>query len=133
MMKRPRSLTFTAWVFIAAGLLAVWDMIDELLREDFSFHFGLVLIPIGYGLLKLQRMARACALGCLFLGWLLLACLVVLGFLGGDFHIGNESFRGWKRNVMWAGFCNAFGILLAWMNWVLLRRDVKTMFLTRSA
>jgi hypothetical protein len=129
-MKRPLSLTVTAWVFIIAGLLCAWDMIEEFGRSRFSLHAGIALSPIGVGLLKLRPMARKFALLCIVLGWGLLGYAVVIALLGGELHVAGVIITGWRRDVALVGICNALGVILAWVTWVLLRRETRTLFQT---
>ena len=51
-MKRPRALTFLAWVFILFGCSAGWRITEALLSHKTSINLSILMIPVGIGLLK---------------------------------------------------------------------------------
>jgi hypothetical protein len=128
----PRDLRIVGYITIAFGLLSTFDMIVRLLKGGLHVDFGIVQIPIGLGLLRLQPMSRRLAVVFLSLAFLLL--LIFIGFtivspqppdlmLFGDW-------AGTAPRPFALALSIASGILIAWEFNVLRREDVQRLFRT---
>jgi len=121
-VARPRSLTFLAWIFILFGASAVWKMVDALLSNSVSINFAVLMIPVGFGLLKGRASSVMWAKVWIGLFAALMVVLAVGYVLWGDsyhVHLFHQELYGIQRHLMAA--LSSFVILgLCLLGWKIL-------------
>ena len=126
----PLSLKIVACLFIIGGILAGIEIITALIKGRVSLSLGVIGLFVGYGLLKLRRGWRTCAL--VFL-WILFIGIPIISM----FYITQPS-SGFNvqmlgeplsRNPIFILLLNIFCFLpLLWSYRVLTRPDIKSLF-----
>ncbi len=124
----PRSLTVVAALFIFDGALAVLEIVLALLGGRIDLNFGVLGIPIGWGLLHLSSGWRSLAL--LFLGIAVVGIpIIALLFLGaGPVTFSLFGFAAGNAPKELALAVAALAALSAWQLWVLTRPDIRALF-----
>ncbi|TDU63158.1 hypothetical protein EI77_04479 [Prosthecobacter fusiformis] len=103
MITRPRSLTFLAWIFILFGVFALWKMGKVLFSGGVSINFAVLMIPVGFGLLKGRASSVMWAKVWIGLGAaFLLVVAVGYVFWGDSYHVHwfHQELHGMKRHLM---------------------------------
>jgi hypothetical protein len=94
-----------------------------------SFNFGVLGIPIYFGLMHLRRGWRTCALVFLWSGMLLLAVAFFLGFGNAAVHFQILDVRVARIPTIWASVLSVpLFLLCLWQYRVLTRPDVRSLF-----
>lgn len=126
----PLSLKVVAALFIIGGIFAAFEIFVSLLNQRFNIPFGVLGLFIGPGLLALRPRWRTCAL--------VLLCIAMVGvpiitlymmvqsgplyFIMFGLRVGNAS-KGFGLL-----FSSAMFALAVWQYRVLVRPDVRTLF-----
>ena len=126
----PLSLKIVAWLFIISGILACIEVIATLMKGHINLNLGVIGLFIGYGLLKLSRGWRTCALVYL---WISLICIPAISILyitqpssGFNVRILGQSL---VRNTYIILFFDVVIILLLlWIYRILTRAEIKSLF-----
>lgn len=72
----PKRILFIGILFCFFGLSAIWDMVTHLLRGDLWLNFGVLMLPVGIGLLRGRPSSRTWAKLWILLGYLGCACVI---------------------------------------------------------
>lgn len=134
-MKSPLSLIAVAVLFILVGTGTAWQWFAEASRGQFPIDPFLLCLFVGTGLLFRLQLWRYIALICV---WSLIITLVVCSALAYAFPVGSAGFlaaRGTMRVQVTTGTkweLLFMLLLLGWMHWVLVRRDVHDLFKNRA-
>ena len=123
-------LKIVAWLFIISGILAFIEILITLMKGHISLDFGVLGLFIGYGLLKLSRGWRTCALIYLwifFIGMPTISILYITQPSGGfNVHIFGQPLA---RNPYVILYFNVIFILLSlWIYRILTRAETKSLF-----
>ena len=125
----PRDLTIVASLFLVFGVLSAIDMIEKLSGGMLAFNFGVLGVPIFFGLFKLRNGWRICALVFIWIGLIVCLIVFVLGFVcaSGYVNIGTIKLSppGWVVSIV---VILPF-LLLLWLYRVLTRPTIKSLFL----
>ena len=126
----PTALNIVAVLFLLVGLISAGTMIYEVFQRSFHLNFGVLGLPIFFGLRQLNRGWRSCALVCLGVSMLLTAIVVVLGFTATT--PAEFGFRDRPMAEIDARWLSAIGgvlfLLTVWQYRVLVRPDVRALF-----
>jgi hypothetical protein len=119
-MKRPLCITIIGVIFIITGCLTAWDIIADLFRNRLNLNFGVLMAPVGFGLLRGRSSSRGWAkfwIGLFSIGCgLLLVCYPFFGDSYSVTWLGDEQLLGFSRYAMVIGFPTAF-LICAWFMW----------------
>lgn len=86
-MSIPKRILILGILFILAGILAVWEVVSDLMNSHLNLNFAVFLLPVGIGLLKGKRSSRSWAKFWIILGYLLCGLLSVLAMVApGNAH-----------------------------------------------
>jgi hypothetical protein len=127
----PTALKVVAWLFIINGVLTALKMAAALFAGRIDIDFGVIEIPIGWGLLRLNRGWRTVAL--VFLVIALVGIPIIAIFVafssGGAFTISlfGLPIGATDKTVFLLVAAIAFAIV-AWQFSVLNRKDVRDLF-----
>lgn len=117
-MKRPTSITVIGAIFILAGCLAAWQIVYGLFHDHLYLNFSVLMIPVGFGLLKGRSSSIGWAkfwigLFSLIFG-LLLFCYP---FFGDSYSVTwfEDQLVGFPRHVVAVGFPIVFLLIASWM------------------
>jgi hypothetical protein len=129
--KIPTALRVVAYIHLVIGILSVIGFIVPLFHGTISIPFGILYIPIFFGLLNLRNGWRVCAMVLLWFGLISIPIIFLVGLSGAlptyfDFF-GHKSARvpGWIGSVATIPFF----LLALWQYRVLVRPDVRRLFL----
>jgi len=126
----PRDLKIVAYLCIIFGILVVIDVLFDLLQSHLNLNFGVLQIPIGFGLLRLRRGWRTCALVFLWIGMILVPvfCLGVVTMPGMPIYkfLGQPIGAGSKLPALILAI--GLFILMVWEYRVLTRESVRRLF-----
>ena len=128
--KIPLALKVVAWLLIAQGSLTAIGAVIALFRDSFHFDLTLLLIPAGFGLLKLRRGWRIFTLVVIWLYLITCPLIAVLALFSGT-PVNMRVFGFTKVAVPhWVVIPAAvlFFLLFLWQYRVLIRWDVKALF-----
>jgi hypothetical protein len=100
--RRPIGLSIVGWAFIAIGLLAAWDIIEDALNSRVNLNLTVLMIPVGIGLLRGRSSSRYWAL--IWIGLTALSSglmFVFYPFNGDNWSItwSASELQGWPRHV----------------------------------
>jgi hypothetical protein len=104
------------------------DILLDLMNGRLNFNFGVLQIPIGFGLLRLRRGWRTCALVFIWIG-LILVPVFCLGVI-----FGNPALTFWGQHVgpapkpLALALAAGLFILMIWEYRVLTRESVRRLF-----
>jgi hypothetical protein len=87
----PLDLKLVAGMFIISGILMAIDILTPLVngRLEFALNFGVIQIPIGFGLLSLKQRWRRWAIIYLVISFVILILFVTLALY--DIRIAGEA------------------------------------------
>lgn len=126
----PRDLKIVAYLCLIFGILAVIDVLFDLLQSHLNLNFGVLQVPIGFGLLRLRRGWRTCALVFLWMGMILVPvfCLGVAAMPGMPVYkfFGQPIGAGSKLPALILAI--GLFILMVWEYRVLTRESVRRLF-----
>jgi hypothetical protein len=127
--KIPTALRVVAYIYLVAGILSVIQFIVELFHSSISLQFGVLCIPIFFGLLNLRNGWRVCALVFLWFGFIILPIMFLIGLTSAlPTYFGVFGIRtrvpGWIVSVETIPFF----LLALWQYRVLVRPDVRQLF-----
>lgn len=131
--KIPTPLRVVAYIHLVVGILCVIEFIVLLFHSTFSLQFGILGIPIFFGLLNLRNGWRVCAMVLLWFGLISFPIMFLLGLSGAVpayfqvFGINVARIPGWIVSVGTIPFF----LLVIWQYRVLIRPDVRRLFLER--
>jgi hypothetical protein len=134
-MKSPLSLIAVAVLFILVGAEAAWQWFAEAFRGQLLMNPFLLCLLVGTGLLFRLQLWRYIAL--IFV-WSLIITLVVCSALVYAFPAGSQGYlASWRTMPVQVTIGRKWGLLfmlllLGWMHWVLVRRDVCDLFKNRA-
>ena len=117
-MKRPTRITFIGILFIVGGGLAAWEILADLFRNRVNLNFGVLMLPVGIGLLNGKASSRKWAKF-----WIGLFSVVIGGFLifypffGNSYSVSwfDNELTGFPRHVMAVGFPIVVPLVARWM------------------
>lgn len=126
----PRSLTVVAALFVLSGVLALVEIVLALLSGRIDLNFGVLGVPIGWGLLHLSPGWRTLAVVFLLIAVVGLPIIALL-FLGASGPVTVTLF-GWSvgsasKELALVVSALAFA-MSAWQLWVLMRPDIRALF-----
>lgn len=126
----PRDLRVVAYIHLVLGIGSLAEFVGRLTQNHFQVAIGILGIPICFGLLRLSRGWRTCALVLLWIGLLVVPVALVLGLVGsGPATFGilgipvGQIARGW-----FSALAAAVLVLVAWQLRVLVRPGVRQLF-----
>ena len=131
--KIPTALRVVAYIHLIVGILSVIGFIVPLFHGTISPQFGILYIPIFFGLINLRNGWRVCAMVFLWFGLVtlpILFFLALLGVLPTYFEVfGTKSARvpGWIGAVATVPFF----VLVLWQYRVLVRPNVRRLFYSK--
>lgn len=105
-MKRPTSITLTGVLFIIGGFLAVCGIIYDLLHDHLNLNFAVLMMPVGFGLLKGRSSSRRWARFWIGLFSLVSAILLICyPFFGDSYSVSwfDTELEGTSRHIMAIG------------------------------
>lgn len=117
-MKRPVGITIIGILFVISGLWTGFEIVRDLFNDRLNLNFGVLMAPVGFGLMRGQSSSRGWArfwIGSfsLVLGGL----LVFYPFYGDSYKIScfGHPVTGTLRHFFAVGFPTAFLLLARWM------------------
>jgi hypothetical protein len=129
----PIQLKLVAWIFILAGISAAIEILIDASNGRMNLNFGVLGVPIGIGLLRLRTGWRTLALVFLVIALAFIPVLSVLALS----TPGNLSFNIFGQKVaalsppLFFTLLAVFFVFTFWQFRVLVRPDVRAMFLNR--
>lgn len=125
-----RSLAAVAWSFIILGSLGVAAMVYAFLTGNVSVELGVLLIPLGVGLLRRSPLARTLAI---VIAWFTavaaLVFAVVLWFVHGSLEMQVCTVKvGQVSKLVACLVLLAYFVLALWQQSVLLQPSVRRQF-----
>ena len=138
-VRRPLALTLVSLTFLLAGAFALVGGIWSAGSGAHELNLEVFLLPIGLGLFRLRWNQRRYALACIWVGYALCLFTLYALFARADGVTGSFSFAkqvawfGWQPNSVvytWWSVVSFVGVaaLLRWMQVVLLRPEVRSLF-----
>jgi hypothetical protein len=131
----PSALRVVAYIHLVVGILSVTKFVLLLFHSTFSLEFGILGIPVFFGLLNLRNGWRVCAMVFLWFGLISFPIIFSLGLLGcvpahfQVFGINVVRVPGWFVSIG----AVPFFLLVLWQYRVLIRPDVRRLFLQAKA
>ncbi len=121
-MKRkrlPARVALIGLLFIAAGCLACLEMFANLMRSRLILNFGVLMLPVGFGLLRGRSSSRRWAKCWVGLMAFASAMILVIYPAAGDAAV--VKWNGWEpegmaRHAVAMG-SGVVGLLVAWALW----------------
>lgn len=80
-MNIPKRIIIIGTLFCLGGVLAIWEVLSDLLESHINLNFAVFLLPVGIGLLRGKPRSQWWARIWIILGYLLCAFLVVVVFV----------------------------------------------------
>jgi hypothetical protein len=129
--KIPTALRVVAYIHLVVGVGCVIQFIVMLFHSTISLQFGIVYIPIFFGLLNLRNGWRVCAMVLLWFGLISIPIIFLVGLSGGLPTYFEVSGIRSARVPGWIGPAATipFFLLALWQYRVLVRPDVRRLFL----
>jgi hypothetical protein len=127
----PTALRVVALLHLLGGVLTVAAILVKLTHGRISLDFGVLGIPIYFGLMRFSRGWRTCALVFIWLGILLAPVAFILG-LTTHFPAYFQIFGVRLASIrpVWLSVASVFWFLLElWQYRVLTRADIRSLFL----
>jgi len=131
----PGALRAVAIIHLAMGVGALAEVLVHLTRNSYQLNFGVLGIPVCFGLLRLSRGWRTCALALLWVGLVQMPLVFLMGIFGsGPATFGllgipvGQLPRPWPSVVAAAMF-----MLLLWQYRVLVSQGVSRLFFPEQA
>jgi hypothetical protein len=117
-MKRPISITIIGIFFVIGGLMAGIDIIRGLFNDHLNLNFGVLWVPVGFGLMKGRSSSRGWAKW-----WIGLFSLVIGGllafypFFGDSYTVSwfGQPVIGTEKHFLAIGLPIAFLLVARWM------------------
>lgn len=126
----PRALRVVAWLHLLMGVGSAAEILVGLTRHSIHFAFGVLGIPIYFGLLRLSSGWRTCALVMLWLDLIALPVAFYISLMGSGpvpFRVLGVDVGEVPRVWMTVTALTAFP-LIVWQYLVLVRADVRQLF-----
>jgi len=117
-MTRPTSITIIAAIFILLGSLSAFALIYGLFHDALNINFTILMIPVGFGLLKGRSSSRGWAKFWIGLFSICSAILLLLyPFIGDSMNVSwlGEEIFGYARLFIAVGFPIIFLLSSRWM------------------
>lgn len=129
----PVSLKIIAALFFLSGVWALFDFLSHLGSNNYIFNFGILGMPIAWGLMNYRANWRKCALLFIWIAFFALAVLMVVTLVG----------RSEIINIWWLGerieptttvrliACSIYLVVFLpfwWMYRVLTSPDIRALF-----
>jgi hypothetical protein len=131
----PRDLRAVALIHLVFGVGALAEVLVRLSRSHVDLNFGVLGIPICFGLLRLSRSWRTCALVLLACAQLLAPIVFVIGLAGSSpatFGVLGIPIGQVPRAWVCVAAVGLF-LLALWQQRVLVRPGVRQLFLADTA
>jgi len=77
----PKRIIAIGLLFVICGLLALYQVIEDLTRNHLNLNLAVLMLPVGIGLLCGKKWSQWCARLWIILGYCLAALLVVLALI----------------------------------------------------
>jgi hypothetical protein len=126
----PAPLKIVAWLFIIGGIFACIDIVTSLRKGHVNLNLAIIGIFIGFGLLKLHRGWRTCAL--VFL-WIFFIGIPIISMFyltqpssGFYIHIFGQPLP--RNPIIILLIDIIIFLLLLWMYRVLIRPEIRSLF-----
>jgi len=132
-MKRPISITVIGAIFIIAGCLAVCGIVYDLFHDHLNFNLAVLMVPVGFGLLRGRSSSRGWAKFWIGLFSLVSGMLLVCyPFFGDSYTVTwfDQQLVGISRHAMAIGFPIFFLLITAWM-WRCISSTPATLYFDR--
>ena len=129
-VKLPLSLKIVACLFLITGIYSVVDIILGIAQRGIYINFGVLGIPIFWGLLNRRSGWRICGLVLIWFGLIVIPIVFIASLLGNEpayfevFRIRISRIPRWVASVV----CVPFFLLVLWEYRVLVRPDIKALF-----
>jgi uncharacterized membrane protein HdeD (DUF308 family) len=117
-MKRPTRITIIGALFMIGGCLAAWEVINDLFHSHVNLNFGVLMIPVGIGLLKGRASSRGWTKFWIGLFSLVFGGLLVFyPFFGDSYSVEwfDEEITGSQRHAVAIGVPIIFLLISRWM------------------
>jgi hypothetical protein len=135
--RRPACVVVIAIFFICMGAWSIWTIIASLACSRLYLNFGVLMLPVGIGLLNLKPWARCCAMVSVVITYVIagIGAIIFLAAIAssGQAHVtwnGREAVgpeRGWAA-ICCATMLFALTTWNIWMHRALTRPRVMTAF-----
>lgn len=130
-MKRPIGITIIATLFVSAGLWAGFEIINGLFNNRLSLNLGVLMAPVGFGLMKGRSSSRGWAK--FWIGsssFLIGGVLVFYPFVGDSWTVSwlGKPVTGTEREFLAFGFPIAFLLMARWMWKCLVSKETAPFF-----
>jgi hypothetical protein len=126
----PALLKIVAWLFIIGGIFACIDIVTSLRKGHVNLNLAIIGIFIGFGLLKLHRGWRTCALVFLwifFIGIPIISMFYLTQLSSGfSIHIFGQPLP--RNPIIILLIDIIIFLLLLWMYRVLIRPEIRSLF-----
>lgn len=117
-MKRPVCITIIGILFVISGLWTGFEIVRDLFNDRLNLNFGVLMAPVGFGLMKGRSSSRGWARF-----WIILFSLVFGGllifypFYGDSYKIScfGQPVTGTLRHFYAVGFPTALLLMARWM------------------
>jgi hypothetical protein len=129
-IKIPRALRVVAYIHLVHGLWSLAEFVILLTRNHYQIAFGILGIPICFGLLRLSRGWRTTAIALLWIG-LLFATLILPSSLwvSGPVKFSILAIPRGEIDSNWLSISTAaIAALFGWQLLVLYRPEVRQLF-----
>ena len=129
-VRLPLSLKIVAWLFLITGIFSAIDIILAIAQKSISINFGILGIPIFWGLLNRRSGWRICGLVLIWFVLIVIPIVFIASLLGNEpayfevFRIRISRIPRWVASVV----CVPFFLLVLWEYRVLVRPDIKALF-----
>ena len=89
----PKRILIIGTLFSLGGLLAAWEVISALLNSHINLNFGVLMLPVGIGILTGKESSQWWGRFWIILGYLLCALLVIVAVTSPESLTVNYSNR----------------------------------------
>jgi hypothetical protein len=126
----PKALRVVAWIHLLGGLLSLAGVVSQLTHDRFLLDFGILGIPIYFGLMERSNGWRTCAIVILQIDLLLVPCVFVLGLVShapARFQVSGVELA--RVSPLWLAVLAVPIFVLAWWQYrVLQRPEIEALF-----
>lgn len=115
-VQRPLLSTVVGWIYILLGCMAVWSVIAKLMSHSVSINFGVLLVPVGIGILGGR--SSSVFWGRFWAGFFC-ALMVAMAFaypvIGHIYKVrlSGEELHGWPRHLIGTLLPTLFALVMA--------------------
>lgn len=126
----PKALRIVAWIHLLGGLLSVAGVVSQLAHDRFLVDFGILGIPIYFGLMERSNGWRTCAIVMLQIGLLVIPCVFVLGLVAhAPARLQVSGVEVARASPLWlAVLALPVFVLTFWQYRVLTRPEIEALF-----